>query len=628
MGKRAKRITSPVPVGARPGYVQAQALAILACAASIACAACAPASTPSHARSAPASPPVRLNLPPQAAEVTAVRRLEFRREVAVNDVTRARFRHVIRDVLDRSPVDDEEGTFVRAFGFTPLEVRPSREATVRSFVEGLLGLYVPYERAIYLRPREGAPPESNREAILIHELVHAAQDDRFGMTAMYDPSIRTDEQLARRAVYEGDATVATSVILGARAGKSRDEALGERETTWKAEAMIAGSAQEIEFQAEAPPETALNRASAYFPYTAGAFFVAQVLRAGGPDMVSLLFEHLPTTTEQILHPEKYFAGEGAIPVTTPAPPPGWMAVAEGRMGELRARILLGLALPVDRSVPATAGWGGDAYAVVAHPGSDRLAILWSTAWDDEASATRFAAALEEATRCKVSDAHPCPLGPVALRRRGARVAWVRGLDDGEAHLDALLRLPGDAPRPRPPLGAVHVPAAHLSSEAIVPLADRDVRIASVALHGRVPDGFDLLRVHDQDMVVEDRAHHGRGALRHGDGPFDDAHVLGVRSMLTALFGSTYAGLVAQPTVDVDLPLGHGKELRWGFEDGHGGIKVAVIPLCNGRQILTLLRVARTEEAWVMLSQWAQSIEPTSPGLPPACDAPTPPSPAK
>ena len=75
---------------------------------------------------------------------------------------------------------------------------------------------------------------------------------------------------------------------------------------------------------------------------------------------------LPTTTEQILHPEKYLAGEGALPVSlpplTPALGAGWRSLLGSSFGEFSLQNLLLLGLAADRVLVqrAAAGWGGDA----------------------------------------------------------------------------------------------------------------------------------------------------------------------------------------------------------------------------------------------------------------------------
>src|SRR5690606_2769545 len=50
----------------------------------------------------------------------------------------------------------------------------------------------------------------------------------------------------------------------------------------------------------------------YFPYNEGAEFVMSFWTEGGWDAVDAVWQNPPSTSEQILHPEKYVDGEGAI----------------------------------------------------------------------------------------------------------------------------------------------------------------------------------------------------------------------------------------------------------------------------------------------------------------------------
>src|SRR5207247_93090 len=103
-----------------------------------------------------------------------------------------------RDVLAREPVDESLGPFLAAFDLGPPggQVHVTREATVRANLEALLGLYVPHDRAIYMRARAHPAAGETADEILVHELIHAAQDDHFGFAKMENVAgVPTDELL-------------------------------------------------------------------------------------------------------------------------------------------------------------------------------------------------------------------------------------------------------------------------------------------------------------------------------------------------------------------------------------------------------------------------------------------------
>jgi hypothetical protein len=125
-------------------------------------------------------------------------------------------------------------------------------------------------------------------------------------------------------------------------------------------------------------------------------FVQGLQAAGGWQAVNDAFGKPPASTEQVLHPDKYAAGEGPVAVDLPDDlaakmGPGWSVGLEDTFGEFQLRVWLdqaGAASPVSSSV-AAAGWGGDRVALLDGPDGS-WAIALSTAWDTAADAREFA----------------------------------------------------------------------------------------------------------------------------------------------------------------------------------------------------------------------------------------------
>jgi uncharacterized membrane protein len=91
--------------------------------------------------------------------------------------------------------------------------------------------------------------------------------------------------------------------------------------------------------------------------------------------------------EQVLHPERYFAGEAPRSVSPAvAAPSGAKPLSEGVLGELFLRTLLG-----DGAEAAAEGWGGDSWRL--WDASGRTALAWRSEWDTTRDADEFWAAL-------------------------------------------------------------------------------------------------------------------------------------------------------------------------------------------------------------------------------------------
>jgi hypothetical protein len=190
-----------------------------------------------------------------------------------------------------------------------------------------------------------------------------------------------DERTAAQAVFEGQATLASLSILL----PGRD--LGEGDDFWvQYRESVRREHTRMPVFNSAP---LVVREGLIFPYLDGASFVRWFQRAY-PDTVPF-GPRLPRSTEQVLHPERYRAGD--LPIAIP-PPTGPDIVYSDDLGELEMRILMTVLSGSESIGRAGAlGWGGDRYAVYRSDG-DGHALVWWTVWDDARSAERFKTLLE------------------------------------------------------------------------------------------------------------------------------------------------------------------------------------------------------------------------------------------
>lgn len=332
-----------------------------------------------------------------------------------------------------------------AFGLSGADV----DAMAHKMIDReLLGFYEPHAKRLYVRRKGGgAAPTPMELFTLAHEAEHALQDRFFG-TSAFENFDDIDQSLAWRSLTEGDAVLASSVLDAAQHGFGPSESVVRisevsraQEGTWVSAALTGRTM----------PAPSLLRAQLAWPYARGLSFVGALAESGGWALVNAALRNPPKTTEQVLHIEKYLAGEGAVDVGTPPPVDGYALVERGRMGELQTRYVLAECMADPQANRAAKGWGGDAYSIVARGGDQ--ALLWSTAWDDEAAATRFADALEARRSCSRTGPKP----PFTVARSGVRVAFVQGLDSEDARVAEarqLLSLVGNTPPSLPPLGPV------------------------------------------------------------------------------------------------------------------------------------------------------------------------------
>ncbi len=193
--------------------------------------------------------------------------------------------------------------------------------------EQIAGLYDSKGREFFIA--DWTSPEDQR-VIMAHELTHALEDQHFHVEKWEDAAKPNDDaSLARDAVLEGSATVSMVDYLLRDTGKTTRDL-----PNFDPGAMVGDSNDSPEFT-NAP---LVIKDEMLFPYTSGASFVLQLLKAwnGWPD-IHKIFDNPPQSTAQIMHPELYLRGVMPIKVDMPPLakilPKDWKQLDENVMGE-------------------------------------------------------------------------------------------------------------------------------------------------------------------------------------------------------------------------------------------------------------------------------------------------------
>ena len=116
-----------------------------------------------------------------------------------------------------------------------------------------------------------------------------------------------------------------------------------------------------------------------FPFAEGLDFAVQLFQsAGNWSLINQALETPPASTEQVLHLEKFAAGEMPISVEMPdlgrVLGGGWKHVRTGVLGELFITAWLETDFSPQAASIAATGWGGDAYSLfegLGRPGRPR-----------------------------------------------------------------------------------------------------------------------------------------------------------------------------------------------------------------------------------------------------------------
>ena len=324
-------------------------------------------------------------------EVAAIRHLEWLRPVDFQVSDRATIRRFAQASLDREMPADQWAAYealLEHSGLLPAGV-DLRDLVVRLYAEQVAGYYEPARKTFYLADWL---PRLVQRAVVAHEVTHALQDQHYDLVRwMAEVASTEDGRLARAAVIEGDAMVAMLAYLLGPMG-ARPESLPDIGRLLAGEAGQAG--QGFPTFAAAPP--ALQRLF-LFPYVEGTAFVQAGLRQGGWAAVDSLYADPPSSTEQILHPERYWEARdppraAELPAGLPDRP--WIS---GSWGEIGVQLVLAAALADTAAARAAAGgWDGDRYALYRREGGPP-SFAWTLVWDTPRDAERFARTYAQAT---------------------------------------------------------------------------------------------------------------------------------------------------------------------------------------------------------------------------------------
>lgn len=217
---------------------------------------------------------------------------------------------------------------------------------------------------------------------VVHELVHALTDQHFGFhdrAEQLEEEERFDELNALIALVEGDATYFELVYF-------------QQELEFPDQVAIADEITEVDTTVfDASPR--FLQADLGFPYDQGWRFVTQLVDEGGIAAVDAAYVEPPRTTENVLHPDRFFGSQGALPLElAETAVPGYEVYEEASFGEWGATLLFIEGDGRDLAEQVGDGWGGDAYRILTGPEGEIL-FVWRHAADREQDAVELAQAL-------------------------------------------------------------------------------------------------------------------------------------------------------------------------------------------------------------------------------------------
>jgi hypothetical protein len=324
--------------------------------------------------------------------------------------------------------------FLEQIGLIPAGMDLRRLAT-DLLAEGVAGLYAPERRTLYLVQSQS--PFLDRMT-LVHELCHALDDQHHDIDGLLKGSgMDEDLSFVASALVEGSATL----VMNAWAVGELAAGLASLDD------ILATVEEDQEAQRELLSRIPLYvQRSLLSSYLTGQWFLSRAsmlaLSMPNPATIEAAFADPPRSSEQMLHPPRYWDSDlrdEPWTVTPPAPDrwlgSGWQIVDASALGMLFIATLAdelegGPDPPRDPTTdfapshPAAEGWRGDRFVV--YRSGQTHAALWISAWDRPTDAAELAELLVRHGR------HP-------VLRKGHRVAVLMGGVASERGARGMLR---------------------------------------------------------------------------------------------------------------------------------------------------------------------------------------------
>jgi hypothetical protein len=252
------------------------------------------------------------------------------------------------------------------------------------------------------------------DAVEIHELTHALQDQRFGagvrdLALMKD----TDAGMAYHSLLEGEASVVMLSYVLAKSGVTLDTIAKNEALVGQMTSATAAADKSID-----PATPKYFSESLMFPYAAGMKLVLEAYRRGGWPLVNRMDENPPRSTREVIHYNEYFArldrgtkGDSTFDAQPVAGVRNPLTVEH--LGEFHWRFLVG-----DRS---SFGWVDDR-VTIAQDERCQPTVLVETRWQDEKRARNFREAY-------VAFLKKRGLDPLVAAGDGTTVRVAYGVDD-------------------------------------------------------------------------------------------------------------------------------------------------------------------------------------------------------
>ena len=299
-------------------------------------------------------------------------------DVKIDFVKRKKLKEVLRSELTNEARLKNEEKILKWFDLIPPEL-DYKELIVNSEISSMAGMYDSKNKTIFIG--DWLQP-SLAEIVCVHEITHAFQDKILGLAKLSDEAKGFDYNFTLQALLEGEAF---AVSLEYLLNKDNESIKDGKNMVSLMEAKINNSY--------------LRDKIFYNLYGVGARFIQAYLDKNSWKDIDRLYENMPNSTREILHPNEYLVRRDIatkavekgnkkknvreIPVLS-----GWQELYSTTLGEYFISSFLGAALDKESCGNAMRGWHSDKLKIYTNERGEEIFIFLAQ-WDSPQDVLEF-----------------------------------------------------------------------------------------------------------------------------------------------------------------------------------------------------------------------------------------------
>ncbi|MDP3980952.1 MAG: hypothetical protein Q8Q33_06050, partial [Chlamydiota bacterium] len=333
-------------------------------------------------------------------KVEKIRELAFIKEPRIKSLSQEAISRYLHQEIEKEYPDikmEHDRKTLLTFGF--IKETLDLKSTLLSLYDEQVGAFYDVNKKTLFTNNNLPFSQLTYGAILAHEMTHALQDQHYEIDRLLNSEAldnNDDAKLAAQALIEGDATLVMQLYYT----KSFNIDL-----LWDVLTFFFMDHHNLN---NAP---GIIRENMLFPYTYGNSFVLSLYAKNGWKAVNDAYLNPPTSTEQIMHPERFLQHEdNSLLLHVPLPQldeifTNHIMIANNTLGEFNIHQLFKHYLGLQAKTSYSEGWGNDRFQIWEHTPDKHLDLIWVSVWDTQNDCVEFYRACIQIVKIKYPDAH-------------------------------------------------------------------------------------------------------------------------------------------------------------------------------------------------------------------------------